>query len=65
MVPATISRSDCRGEKRTSSAPKRLMSLYDETVLMNSMAQQAVPNGSGQSEYFRPQLTAWRRRVVR
>ena len=31
---------------------------------MNSMAQQAVPNGIGQSEFARAQLTRKSRRVV-
>jgi hypothetical protein len=31
---------------------------------MNSMAQQAVPNGIGQSEFARPQLTRKSRRVA-
>ena len=31
---------------------------------MNSMAQQATPKGSGHRLYLRPQLTAWRSRVV-
>src|SRR3990167_3008688 len=57
-VPATMSRSDWRGEKRITSAPKRERSYQLDTTLMNSMAQQAVPNGSGQSEFLRHQFSA-------
>ena len=44
-VPTTIRRSDWRGEKRGSAAPKRSVSYGVELTDMNSMAQQAVTNG--------------------
>jgi hypothetical protein len=34
------------------------MSYRPAAVAMNSMAQQAVPNGIGHSEFARPQLTS-------
>ena len=54
-VPTTISRSDCRGEKRGSAAPKRSVSYGVELTDMNSIAQQAVTNGYGNSENLRAQ----------
>ena len=54
-VPTTISRSDWRGEKRGSAAPKRSVSYGLELTDMNSIAQQAVTNGYGNSENFRAQ----------
>jgi len=57
-------RSACRGENRTSSAPNREMSKTLETTPMNSMAQQAVPKGSGQREFRRPQLMTASSRVT-
>src|ERR1041384_4633678 len=56
IVPMTIRRSDCRGENRTTSAPNLATSYCAETTDMYSMAQQAVPKGSGQSEFLRAQL---------
>src|SRR4051794_40000850 len=55
-VPATNITSACRGEKRTTSAPKRLMSKRPAPTAMNSIAQQAVPSGKGQSALLRAQL---------
>src|SRR5205814_2834423 len=55
-VPATIIRSACRGEGRKTSAPKRARSYRAMVVAIISMAQQARPNCSGQTEFFRPQL---------
>src|ERR1700733_1097048 len=55
--PAQISTSACRGEKLMRSMPKRARSNRLAAVAMNSIAQQAVPNGIGQSELARPQLT--------
>src|SRR2546426_10465781 len=63
-VPATIIRSDWRGDARKTPAPKRSMSYRDETVAIISMAQQAKPNVIGQIEPFRHQLTAASRVVV-
>ena len=58
ILPATMSRSDWRGENRIASAPKRDMSVRAAKTAMNSMPQQAVPKGMGQSEFFLPQFTA-------
>ena len=44
--------------------PKRAMSNRLAAVAMNSMAQQAVPNGIGQSELVRAQLVRKSSRVV-
>jgi hypothetical protein len=62
--PAMIIRSDCRGEPRMTSAPKREMSKRDPIIDIISMAQQASPNDIGQIEFFRPQLTAFPSVVV-
>src|SRR5690349_8427985 len=56
--PAQIRRSACRGENDIRSMPNRAKSNRDAAVAMNSIAQQAVPNGIGQSELARPQFTA-------
>src|SRR5215208_118819 len=55
--PAQISRSACRGENACRSIPKRARSYLLAAVAMNSIAQHAVPNGMGHSEFLRPQLT--------
>src|SRR5215207_398421 len=57
--PAQISTSAWRGEKLKRARSKRLAA-----VAMNSMAQHAVPNGIGQREFARAQLTRKSRRVV-
>jgi hypothetical protein len=44
--------------------PNRARSKRLAAVAMNSIAQHAVPNGIGQSEFARPQLTRKSRRVV-
>ena len=62
--PAQISTSAWRGEKLIRSMPKRARSNRLAAVAMNSMAQQAVPNGIGQSELARPQLLRKSSRVV-
>src|SRR5580658_4512965 len=62
--PAIIIRSDCRGEPRNTSAPKRAMSKRDALMDIISMAQQARPNDMGQIEFLRAQLMALSR-VVR
>src|SRR5215216_6749260 len=54
--PAQISTSAWRGEKLCRSMPNRAMSNRLAAVAMYSMAQQAVPNGMGQSEFERAQL---------
>src|SRR6478735_5229202 len=62
--PAQIRRSAWRGEKLIRSIPKRARSKRAAALAMNSMAQQAVPNGIGQSELDRPQLITESTRVV-
>src|SRR3954453_5770795 len=62
--PAQMSTSACRGEKLIRSMPKRARSNRLAAVAMNSMAQQAVPNGIGQSELARAQLVRKSSRVV-
>src|SRR3982751_2044779 len=62
--PAQISTSACRGEKLMRSMPNRARSNPEAAVAMNSMAQHAVPNGIGHSEFARDQLTRKSRRVV-
>src|SRR6185437_12947141 len=62
--PAQIRTSDWRGENDMRSMPNRARSKSAAAVAMNSIAQQAVPNGMGQSELARPQLTRKSSRVV-
>src|SRR5689334_3584029 len=62
--PAQIKTSACRGEKLIRSMPNRARSNRLAAVAMNSMAQQAVPNGIGQSELARAQLVRKSSRVV-
>src|SRR5919109_16566 len=62
--PAQINTSACRGEKLCRSIPNRAMSNRLAAVAMYSMAQQAVPNGIGQSEFDRAQLVRKSSRVV-
>src|SRR5690349_24866699 len=57
--PAMIIRSDCRGEPRKTSAPKRAISKREALIDIISMAQQASPNDIGQMEFLRAQLMAW------
>src|SRR3990167_1591270 len=56
--PATIIRSDWRGEPRKTSAPKRAMSKRLALIDIISMAQQARPKLIGQIDDFRAQFTA-------
>jgi hypothetical protein len=56
--PAIIIRSDCRGDPRITSAPKREMSNRDPIMDIISIAQHASPNDMGQMEFLRPQLMA-------
>ena len=56
--PAMMIRSDCRGDPRNTSAPKRAMSNRDALIDIISMAQQAKPNDMGQIEFLRAQFTA-------
>src|SRR5215218_3545578 len=62
--PAQISTSAWRGEKLIRSIPKRARSNRLAAVAMNSIAQHAVPNGMGQSEFDRAQLVRKSSRVV-
>src|SRR3954454_8833210 len=62
--PAQMSTSAWRGEKLMRSIPKRARSNLLAAVAMNSMAQQAVPNGMGHNELARDQFTRKSRRVV-
>src|ERR1700691_5202712 len=62
--PAIIIKSDCRGDGRKTSAPKRAISKRDAPMDIISMAQQAKPKVMGQIEFLRIQLTALSR-VVR
>src|ERR671919_2359324 len=56
--PAQMRTSAWRGEKLIRSMPKRARSNLLAAVAMNSIAQHAVPNGIGQSELARDQLTS-------
>src|ERR1700721_4296679 len=56
--PAMIIRSDCRGEGRNTSSPKRAISKRDAPIDIISIAQQAKPNVMGQMELLRIQFTA-------
>ena len=51
-------RSDCRGDPRNTSAPKRAMSKREALIDIISMAQHARPNDMGQMEFLRAQFTA-------
>src|SRR5918998_2614086 len=62
--PAQMSTSAWRGEKAIRSMPKRARSNLLAAVAMNSIAQQAVPNGMGHSEFDRAQLVRKSSRVV-
>src|SRR5919107_313608 len=62
--PAQMNTSAWRGEKLIRSMPNRERSNRLAAVAMNSMAQQAVPNGMGQRELDRAQLLRKSSRVV-
>src|ERR1019366_8682568 len=55
-VPATIIRSDCRGEGRNTSAPNRAISKREVVEAIISIAQHARPNVSGHMADLRAQL---------
>src|SRR5271166_3438017 len=55
--PAMIIRSDCRGEGRNTSAPKRAMSNLEAPIDIISIAQHAKPKVIGQIEFLRTQFT--------
>ena len=57
-VPATMSTSACRGEKRA-------MSNLLLAVAMNSMAQHDSPSGSGHRLFLRAQSTSASTRVTK
>src|ERR1035441_5027080 len=54
--PATIIKSDWRGEGLKTSAPKRAISNREAPIDIISMAQQARPNVIGHIELLRTQL---------
>src|SRR5918912_1509029 len=56
--PATIIRSACRGEARKTSEPKRAMSKREALAAIISMAQQARPKVTGQSDDSRAQSSS-------
>src|SRR6185436_19763596 len=56
-VPATIIRSDWRGEARNTSAPKRAMSKREAEAAIISIAQHARPKPIGQIDDSRAQLS--------
>src|SRR2546423_5319352 len=55
-VPATIIKSDCRGDARKTSAPKRAMSYRDADAAIISIAQHASPKPIGQMDDSRAQF---------
>src|SRR5207253_11113189 len=55
-VPATIIRSDCRGDARNTSAPNRAMSNRDADAAIISIAQHARPKPIGQMDDSRAQF---------
>src|SRR5918993_339515 len=63
--PATIIKSDWRGDARKTSAPNRATSYRDALIDIISMAQHARPNVHGQIADFRAQLTTFSTVVVR
>src|SRR6185295_4691584 len=62
-VPATTSRSACRGPCANGMTPRRMKSFLAVEAAMNSIAQQASPKFMTHKEYRRPQfsrnLTGW------
>src|SRR6185503_12922534 len=63
--PATIIRSDWRGDPRNTSAPKRAMSYRPQLIAIISMAQHASPNVTGQMAERRAHCTIFSTVVVR
>src|SRR5687768_10805395 len=63
--PATIIRSDWRGEPRKTSAPKRAMSNREVLIAIISMAQHARPKVTGQIDDRRAHCTILVTVVVR
>src|SRR5512142_2415561 len=62
--PATIIRSDWRGEPRNTSAPKRAMSYRDALIDIISIAQHARPKVTGQIDERRAHWTIFSTVVV-
>src|SRR6187549_1146066 len=63
--PATIIRSDWRGEPRKTSAPKRAMSKREVLIAIISMAQHARPKVTGQIDERRAHCTIFSTDVVK
>src|SRR5262245_12508760 len=63
--PATIIRSDWRGDPRKTSAPKRAMSYRPQLIAIISIAQHARPNVTGQMADRRAHWTLFSPVVVR
>src|SRR6185295_18288467 len=63
--PATIMRSDWRGDPRNTSAPKRAMSYRPQLIAIISIAQHARPNVTGQMADRRAHCTIFSTVVVR
>src|SRR4029079_19621667 len=63
--PATIIRSDWRGEPRNTSAPKRAISYREALIAIISMAQHARPNVTGQMDERLAHCTIFSTVVVR
>src|SRR5687767_4774180 len=63
--PAMIIKSDCRGEPRNTSAPKRAMSYRPQLIAIISIAQHARPKVTGQIAERRAHCTTFSRLVVR
>src|ERR1044072_716629 len=63
--PATIIRSDCRGEPRKTSGPNRAMSYRPQLIAIISIAQHARPNVTGQMADRRAHCTIFSAVVVR
>src|SRR5271163_5008798 len=63
-LPAIMIRSDCRGEGRNTSAPKRAISKRAPPIDIISIAQQAKPKVIGHTELLRIQFTAKSREVM-
>ena len=62
-VPATTSRSACRGPWANGITPRRMKSCFEVDAAISSIAQHASPKFMTHSEYCRPQLrrnlTGW------
>src|SRR5687768_1950582 len=63
--PATIIKSDWRGEPRNTSAPKRAMSYRPALIAIISKAQHARPKVTGHTDERRAHWTTFSTVVVR